>query len=373
MKNLNSKTHILISSVFLIISMSIIFISFKNINNISKEDKLYKNQNKILKENIKNTEDEINNINSKLISIKDQKDKINKKSDEFSSLNLNISEEDLNKKLLVSFPTILDVDRVNKVSKDGDRYRKLNTAFFNDYEVSSTEETISNVYINSLIANNLLNSKLNKEIEDYNKEIYKIIGIKKYYELTNNFLVKEYITKNYSTVRDESYKNIGIKEKEILNDKKLFINYYDALLYPGENNLSYLNTLNNNLAMEIEKNSFNKFDKVMDKKLFNQMIFSFDVFSENVDYMLGYNIVDRTYETDSGVLVLRTLQDNRGRILVIEDRLDGKAINLNYYDASGEVFAQMDIDNYKVYYLQETFVKDRYEKAKNIYEKFKRD
>lgn len=379
MKKISNK--VIFSIIIISIISSIIFsiFAYKNFNRYQQTSKLYKEQNKVLKKELKTTENDINSLKSKLDIVEKKLKKIDEKSKKFESLNIN-SKEKYNNLLLSSINGNFDRDRKTSIKKRDFRFRKLRSAYYSDYEVSTLDESKSNIAVNSLLINDYIYSSFNRKVIKNNSDIFKITGVYDYYNNTNNYILKEKLAYLINENKfDGNYKNLENKTFNLLYLKENIYNLYDLLLFPSENNYEYLLAFKDKLESEKTSSKF-KMDFKQDdtnkndiKNLNNTMLFGIDTYSQNIDYLRSYDIVDKTYELDSNVQVLRYLVDNRDRLYMTEERIDGKPVTLNYYNSSGNPFLQVDMNNYKIYYFENNNSSDKFNHSMSLYKKYKRD
>lgn len=385
MKRLNNKIYILTIIISIALISVFSYYSFLNISKNQSVNTLYKNQNKVLKEKIIKIDENINSSKSKLEVIDKKEEEILEKIKYYENLNIDLSKysNDYNRGLVNSIKGNLDLDRKNSIKDKSIRYRKLRSAYFSDDEVASKSEAINNITINSLILNDYLYTILNTKIVKNNNEVFKNIGVLNQIEENNNYMIKDTLYKYLSKEENLKNKNLLFEEtKNIIKLKEESILAYDNLLYPSEYNYNYLNQTKNNL--EIEKNNIAYNDKfklnddtlVNIKKINKQELFNIDVISQNIDYLNSLDILDKTLEEESGVQVLRYLVDNRNRLYLIEERLDGSPMTLNYYNPQGNAFSQIDMNNFKIYYFYNKSNKENlnlYNYSMKLYKTYKRD
>lgn len=385
MKRLNNKIYILTIIISIALISVFSYYSFLNISKNQSVNTLYKNQNKVLKEKIIKIDENINSSKSKLEVIDKKEEEILEKIKYYENLNIDLSKysNDYNRGLVNSIKGNLDLDRKNSIKDKSIRYRKLRSVYFSDDEVASKSEAINNITINSLILNDYLYTILNTKIVKNNNEVFKNIGVLNQIEENNNYMIKDTLYKFLSKEENLKNKNLLFEEtKNIIKLKEESILAYDNLLYPSEYNYNYLNQTKNNL--EIEKNNIAYNDKfklnddtlVNIKKINKQELFNIDVISQNIDYLNSLDILDKTLEEESGVQVLRYLVDNRNRLYLIEERLDGSPMTLNYYNPQGNAFSQIDMNNFKIYYFYDKSNKENlnlYNYSMKLYKTYKRD
>ena len=385
MKRLNNKIYILTIIISIALISVFSYYSFLNISKNQSVNTLYKNQNKVLKEKIIKIDENINSSKSKLEVIDKKEEEILEKIKYYENVNIDLSKysNDYNRGLVNSIKGNLDLDRKNSIKDKSIRYRKLRSAYFSDDEVASKSEAINNITINSLILNDYLYTILNTKIVKNNNEVFKNVGVLNQIEENNNYMIKDTLYKSLSKEENLKNKNLLFEEtKNIIKLKEESILAYDNLLYPSEYNYNYLNQTKNNL--EIEKNNIGYNDKfklsddtlVNIKKINKQELFNIDVISQNIDYLNSLDILDKTLEEESGVQVLRYLVDNRNRLYLIEERLDGSPMTLNYYNPQGNAFSQIDMNNFKIYYFYDKSNKENlnlYNYSMKLYKTYKRD
>ncbi|MBP2025201.1 hypothetical protein [Peptoniphilus stercorisuis] len=385
MKRLNNKIYILTIIISIALISVFSYYSFLNISKNQSVNTLYKNQNKVLKEKIIKIDENINSSKSKLEVIDKKEEEILEKIKYYENVNIDLSKysNDYNRGLVNSIKGNLDLDRKNSIKDKSIRYRKLRSVYFSDDEVASKSEAINNITINSLILNDYLYTILNTKIVKNNNEVFKNIGVLNQIEENNNYMIKDTLYKFLSKEENLKNKNLLFEEtKNIIKLKEESILAYDNLLYPSEYNYNYLNQTKNNL--EIEKNNIAYNDKfklnddtlVNIKKINKQELFNIDVISQNIDYLNSLDILDKTLEEESGVQVLRYLVDHRNRLYLIEERLDGSPMTLNYYNPQGNAFSQIDMNNFKIYYFYDKSNKENlnlYNYSMKLYKTYKRD
>lgn len=385
MKRLNNKIYILTIIISIALISVFSYYSFLNISKNQSVNTLYKNQNKVLKEKIIKIDENINSSKSKLEVIDKKEEEILEKIKYYENVNIDLSKysNDYNRGLVNSIKGNLDLDRKNSIKDKSIRYRKLRSVYFSDDEVASKSEAINNITINSLILNDYLYTILNTKIVKNNNEVFKNVGVLNQIEENNNYMIKDTLYKSLSKEENLKNKNLLFEEtKNIIKLKEESILAYDNLLYPSEYNYNYLNQTKNNL--EIEKNNIGYNDKfklnddtlVNIKKINKQELFNIDVISQNIDYLNSLDILDKTLEEESGVQVLRYLVDNRNRLYLIEERLDGNPMTLNYYNPQGNAFSQIDMNNFKIYYFYDKSNKENlnlYNYSMKLYKTYKRD
>ncbi|WP_039856633.1 hypothetical protein [Peptoniphilus sp. oral taxon 386] len=387
MKNLSNKFLFLILLTMLLTSFALGYFGYINLKKVNSVQLVYKEKNKTLKEDIKLKEDNINSIKSKLDLLKEQVKEINEIDNKYSKIQLPDSESSVmgyESYILKIFKPNYDISRYKSISEKTNSYRKLIATFFGDDEVMDLEEAKSNILIGNILMNDKIFSYLNEKVVENNNRIFKKIGLYKYLEKTNNFFIKYVIFEKISEEKSsqvEAYTPLEMKEfsSNILYLKDELIGIYDNVLYPDEKNILYLNDIKN--AVNEEKKSINytdnfkKYSYSIDtiKDMYNCMTLSIDINSQNIDYLNGYDILDKTFEIENNIQVLRYLTDNRKRLYLIEERSNGKPIKLVYFSASGKPYFELDIQNYKGIYFnfeKTKEIKNKYNEAIKLYNKF---
>lgn len=387
MKNLSNKTLIILSIVFASLSGLLIYCSYLNFAEVSSTQAVYRDQNKELKSELKDRENSINSYQAKLDSIEVKSKELSEDANKYESLSGKIDSgaiySNYNKYLLSEFPTNFDYSRLSSLVEKTNRYRKLIATYFGDIEVGSLNEANGNILIGNVYFSDFILDYLNGKIVENNNRLFKKIGLINYYENTKNYLVKYKIFEKVNSEKKNNelfYSGNELKDftQDIVYLKAKALGGYDVLLFPDSINAAYL--ANQSSIIESEKKNigygnFSPSKSVIDenKKIIKNTVLGIDIYSQNIDYMGSYNILDKTYELGSEIQVLRYLVDNRNRLYMVEERKNGTPTKLVYFNSSGKPFFELDIQNYNTFYFdldnsKET--KNKYNEALKLYNNF---
>lgn len=387
MKNLSNKTLIILSIVFASLSGLLIYCSYLNFAEVSSTQAVYRDQNKELKSELKDRENSINSYQAKLDSIEVKSKELSEDANKYESLSGKIDSgaiySNYNKYLLSELPTNFDYSRSSSLIEKTNRYRKLIATYFGDIEVGSLNEANGNILIGNVYFSDFILDYLNGKIVENNNRLFKKIGLINYYENTKNYLVKYKIFEKVNSEKKNNelfYSGNELKDftQDIVYLKAKALGGYDVLLFPDSINAAYL--ANQSSIIESEKKNigygnFSPSKSVIDenKKIIKNTVLGIDIYSQNIDYMGSYNILDKTYELGSEIQVLRYLVDNRNRLYMVEERKNGTPTKLVYFNSSGKPFFELDIQNYNTFYFdldnsKET--KNKYNEALKLYNNF---
>lgn len=365
---------IVLSVSFIIISTFLINTGYKNLYRNSEIKLKYNNLNEVLKEKISENKEKTNEYISKTNAIREKTKNMKLKASEYDKLKLNDDGNILNDLLISSVDGNLDVDRKNSIRENSVRYRKLRSTYFADDEVASIDEACTNILIADMEMNNYIYSFLNRKIVAHNNNVFENEGVYNYFNNTKNYLIKMEIVERLSKTK-MNFEELKNEADEILYFKEKNKNLFDAMLFPSGNNYNYLINLKNQVGNEKIVVKYEKPKSIkeelqsMEIMPNNSMVFGFDTFSQNIDYMYDYDIIDKTFETDEGIEVLRYLLDKRGRLYLAEVRKDGKPEAMIYYGADGNPFSYTDMKNFTIYDFTNNSLKDsklKYEEAEKV-------
>ncbi|RVU55257.1 hypothetical protein [Anaerosphaera multitolerans] len=387
MKNLSNKTLTLLSIVFILLAGVLIYYSYLNFEKISSNQVFYKEQNKTLKREIDEKETSIEKLREDEKSLDLKLKELKEISNVYDSFEDSRDYETIKKlysnhflqTINLNFDNARNLSLVDKTN----RYRKLIATYFGDIEVENLNEANGNVLISNLSFNNFIINSLNEKIVENNNRIFKKMGLIDYYIENKNYLIKTKIFEKIEKDIKENQLAFSGKETKDFTDGVLYLKSkalrgYDLLLFPNSHNSEFLSNLSNNISVEkknVEYANVALTDNLIknSKEILKNMVFGIDVYSQNIDFMGSYNILDKTYELDSGIQVLRYLVDNRNRLYMVEERRNGKPTKLVYFDSSGNPFFEIDIQTYKSYYFEFDGSKEgksRYNEAVKLYNDF---
>lgn len=363
MRNLSNKTLFTIFLIFLIGTGVFSYLTYMNFTKIMSIESVYKLKNKELKSQINSQSENLNGIISKIEATKSNLENISKIEQRYigiTNFDLNAVDNEIKKYSLTTFKNNYNLSVNSDILNKDEKYRKLIVTFFQDDEVRDLNSAKNNFLTGSLILNDFINSKLQPKIFENNNRLNKMKGVFNFFNNTNNFLLK-YKINNYLTEKrekDENYlfpKSINGLRSEIINLEDNLLKAFDVSLIPSKENSAYLSEIKSIIDSERANVEIlptkDKTFELYNKNLKNIMVLSTDLYSQNVDFLKNYKILDKTYDTNNGVEVLRYLIDDRNRIYMAEVRVDGKAKYIYYYDSSAIPFFALDIDGFKLNYL----------------------
>lgn len=368
---MKNRIAIIFILVFLISSSILSYLCYKNyeglgslINN-EKSNKI-EHEKKIeeLEKNISNLNNEKEAISNKFKSISEEASKLSQYENFIDTKSL-IFELD---NYYLSFVGLkLDNEIQKKLKGDSSNIKNIETTYFDNSTVSSKNIAERNEIYVSLKTSYDATNKINEKVAELSHMLKKREGMIKLLDDTNFFFrdraakgIAEYKNNNSASFKPEDFLN---RVSNILNLKSNSIGLYDNILYAANENIEFVNSLRDNQINEVSK--IGKLPTVDLKngiggEIENQkksMIFAIDTISSNINYLEGYNILDRTVNENNKNIVLRYLFDNRGRILIIQEKSQGVA-NLYYFGSDGMPFAMTNLKQFEISYLNKNNKKD---------------
>ncbi|MDQ0275247.1 putative nuclease with TOPRIM domain [Peptoniphilus koenoeneniae] len=364
---MKNRMPLIISSVFIIISMLLGFFSYKSYSEYSEKIAFEKTQNEKLKNELKTRTSEYEKFEEELKELEEKKLKIGEKSKELDAINIAIDGEagikDLKTSAINFIGANFDIDRIKSLADRGFKLKSLNSTYYDNSSVGSIEIAKINLVYNAIKFNFEAINGMNEKITVQNNMLKKREGVFNYFK-NSNYLIKNYLYKGIISNKKKGnlkYNSEDFKKSNtnILALKKSLISMYDTLLMPTQKNASYLNlelskleAEKNNSKTVLENAKFSEDENKRLKRIYDTMIFGIDTLSQNVDYLNNYDILDKTFAKDGKNIVVRYLLDERGRVSLIQEKIPSQLTNLYYFASDGSPFAATNLNNFNIAYIK---------------------
>lgn len=361
---MKNKVVILLTVLFLSISGILIYLTYRNYGNLGGAINSLKAENVELKNKIEEASKNLSQIDSETSSINAKLDSIKKKEEELKNyeniLDTNSKIFELSNYYLRFINLKLDYSMQNELKDVSSNLKLLESSYYDESIVKSKNEAKQNAIYISLKTSYDATRSTNEKIAELSHVIKKREGMIKLLN-DNNFFFRERAFKGidqYKKKYDATFepKDFLKRVTSILNLKIEAINLYDNVLIAKPENINFVSALRDKQMEEISKlgslpsmsgtkDEVSKINAIKDS-----MIFGLDTISQNINYLNGYNILDRTITDGSKNIVLRYLFDGRGRILIIQEKKEGVA-NLYYFGSDGMPFGVTNLKEFNINYL----------------------
>lgn len=368
---MKNKIAIIFISVFLIASSVLSYFCYKNyeglgslINTEKSNKTAHEKKIEELDKNFSDLNNEKEAISNKIKSISEEASKLSQYENFVDTKSLIFELDDY----YLSFINLkIDNEIQKKLKGDSSNIKNIETTYFDNSSVNSKVIAERNETYVSLKTSYDATNKINEKVAELSHVLKKREGMIKLLDDTNFFFrdravkgIAEYKSKYGASFKPEDFSS---RVSNILNLKSNAIGLYDNILYAANENLEFVNNLRENQISEVSRigklptidSKNNNSGEIESQK--NSMIFALDTISSNINYLNGYNILDRTVSENNKNIVLRYLFDNRGRILIIQEKSTGVA-NLYYFGSDGMPFAMTNLKQFEITYLNKNNKKD---------------
>lgn len=368
---MKNKIAIIFISVFLIASSVLSYFCYKNyegLGSLINTEKSNKTAHEKKIEELDKKFSDLNNekeaISNKIKSISEEASKLSQYENFVDTKSLIFELDDY----YLSFINLkIDNEIQKKLKGDSSNIKNIETTYFDNSSVNSKVIAERNETYVSLKTSYDATNKINEKVAELSHVLKKREGMIKLLDDTNFFFrdraakgIAEYKSKYSASFKPEDFSS---RISNILNLKSNAIGLYDNILYAANENLEFVNNLRENQINEVSRigklstidSKNNNSGEIESQK--NSMIFALDTISSNINYLNGYNILDRTVSDNNKNIVLRYLFDNRGRILIIQEKSTGVA-NLYYFGSDGMPFAITNLKQFEITYLNKNNKKD---------------
>ncbi|ERT63474.1 hypothetical protein [Peptoniphilus sp. BV3AC2] len=368
---MKNKIAIIFISVFLIASSVLSYFCYKNyegLGSLINTEKSNKTAHEKKIEELDKKFSDLNNekeaISNKIKSISEEASKLSQYENFVDTKSLIFELDDY----YLSFINLkIDNEIQKKLKGDSSNIKNIETTYFDNSSVNSKVIAERNETYVSLKTSYDATNKINEKVAELSHVLKKREGMIKLLDDTNFFFrdravkgIAEYKSKYGASFKPEDFSS---RVSNILNLKSNAIGLYDNILYAANENLEFVNNLRENQISEVSRigklptidSKNNNGGEIESQK--NSMIFALDTISSNINYLNGYNILDRTVSENNKNIVLRYLFDNRGRILIIQEKSTGVA-NLYYFGSDGMPFAMTNLKQFEITYLNKNNKKD---------------
>lgn len=368
---MKNRIAIIFISFFLIASSILSYFCYKNyegLGSLINTEKSNKTSNEKKIEELDKKISDLNNekeaISNKIKSISEEASKLSQYENFVDTKSLIFELDDY----YLSFINLkIDNEIQKKLKGDSSNIKNIETTYFDNSSVNSKVIAERNETYVSLKTSYDATNKINEKVAELSHVLKKREGMIKLLDDTNFFFrdraakgIAEYKSKYSASFKPEDFAS---RVSNILNLKSNAIGLYDNILYAANENLEFVNNLRENQINEVSRigklptidSKNNNGGEIENQK--NSMIFALDTISSNINYLDGYNILDRTVNENNKNIVLRYLFDNRGRILIIQEKSTGVA-NLYYFGSDGLPFAMTNLKQFEIAYLNKNNKKD---------------
>lgn len=368
---MKNRIAIIFISVFLIASSILSYFCYKNYEGLGSLINTEKSNKTTHEKKIEELDKKISDLNNEKEAISNKIKNISEEAAKLSQYENFVDTKSLIFELDDYYLSFINLKIDNEIQKklkgDSPNIKNIETTYFDNSSVNSKVIAERNETYVSLKTSYDATNKINEKVAELSHVLKKREGMIKLLDDTNFFFrdraakgIAEYKSKYSASFKPEDFSS---RISNILNLKSNAIGLYDNILYAANENLEFVNNLRENQISEVSRigklptidSKNNNSGEIESQK--NSMIFALDTISSNINYLNGYNILDRTVSDNNKNIVLRYLFDNRGRILIIQEKSNGVA-NLYYFGSDGMPFAMTNLKQFEITYLNKNNKKD---------------
>lgn len=368
---MKNRIAIIFISVFLIASSILSYFCYKNYEGLGSLINTEKSNKTTHEKKIEELDKKISDLNNEKEAISNKIKNISEEAAKLSQYENFVDTKSLIFELDDYYLSFINLKIDNEIQKklkgDSPNIKNIETTYFDNSSVNSKVIAERNETYVSLKTSYDATNKINEKVAELSHVLKKREGMIKLLDDTNFFFrdravkgIAEYKSKYSASFKPEDFSS---RVSNILNLKSNAIGLYDNILYAANENLEFVNNLRENQISEVSRigklptidSKNNNSGEIESQK--NSMIFALDTISSNINYLNGYNILDRTVSENNKNIVLRYLFDNRGRILIIQEKSTGVA-NLYYFGSDGMPFAMTNLKQFEITYLNKNNKKD---------------
>lgn len=368
---MKNRIAIIFISVFLIASSILSYFCYKNYEGLGSLINIEKSNKTTNEKKIEELDKKISDLNNEMKAISDKIKSISEEAAKLSQYENFVDTKSLIFELDDYYLSFINLKIDNEIQKklkgDSSNIKNIETTYFDNSSVNSKVIAERNETYVSLKTSFDATNKINEKVAELSHVLKKREGMIKLLDDTNFFFrdraakgISEYKSKYSASFKPEDFSS---RVSNILNLKSNAIGLYDNILYAANENLEFVSNLRENQISEVSRigklptidSKNNNSGEIESQK--NSMIFALDTISSNINYLNGYNILDRTVSENNKNIVLRYLFDNRGRILIIQEKSTGVA-NLYYFGSDGMPFAMTNLKQFEITYLNKNNKKD---------------
>lgn len=368
---MKNKIAIIFISVFLIASSVLSYFCYKNYEGLGSLINTEKSNKTAHEKKIEELDKKFSDLNNEKEAISNKIKNISEEAAKLSQYENFVDTKSLIFELDDYYLSFINLKIDNEIQKklkgDSSNIKNIETTYFDNSSVNSKVIAERNETYVSLKTSYDATNKINEKVAELSHVLKKREGMIKLLDDTNFFFrdraakgIAEYKSKYSASFKPEDFSS---RVSNILNLKSNAIGLYDNILYAANENLEFVNNLRENQISEVSRigklptidSKNNNSGEIESQK--NSMIFALDTISSNINYLNGYNILDRTVSENNKNIVLRYLFDNRGRILIIQEKSTGVA-NLYYFGSDGMPFAMTNLKQFEITYLNKNNKKD---------------
>ena len=368
---MKNKIAIIFISVFLIASSVLSYFCYKNYEGLGSLINTEKSNKTAHEKKIEELDKKFSDLNNEKEAISNKIKNISEEAAKLSQYENFVDTKSLIFELDDYYLSFINLKIDNEIQKklkgDSSNIKNIETTYFDNSSVNSKVIAERNETYVSLKTSYDATNKINEKVAELSHVLKKREGMIKLLDDTNFFFrdraakgIAEYKSKYSASFKPEDFSS---RVSNILNLKSNAIGLYDNILYAANENLEFVNNLRENQISEVSRigklptidSKNNNSGEIESQK--NSMIFALDTISSNINYLNGYNILDRTVSENNKNIVLRYLFDNRGRILIIQEKSAGVA-NLYYFGSDGMPFAMTNLKQFEITYLNKNNKKD---------------
>ncbi len=368
---MKNRIAIIFISVFLIASSILSYFCYKNYEGLGSLINTEKSNKTTHEKKIEELDKKFSDLNNEKEAISNKIKNISEEAAKLSQYENFVDTKSLIFELDDYYLSFINLKIDNEIQKklkgDSSNIKNIETTYFDNSSVNSKVIAERNETYVSLKTSYDATNKINEKVAELSHVLKKREGMIKLLDDTNFFFrdraakgIVEYKSKYSASFKPEDFSS---RVSNILNLKSNAIGLYDNILYAANENLEFVNNLRENQISEVSRigklptidSKNNNSGEIESQK--NSMIFALDTISSNINYLNGYNILDRTVSENNKNIVLRYLFDNRGRILIIQEKSTGVA-NLYYFGSDGMPFAMTNLKQFEITYLNKNNKKD---------------
>ncbi|MDO5041492.1 MAG: hypothetical protein Q4D95_05325, partial [Peptoniphilus sp.] len=201
------------------------------------------------------------------------------------------------------------------------------------------------------------------KVSKYNFNLYKDMGILKFYGNNNNSYLKYFLNNYINDKYDKDYLDAEKKKEvqDILNLKSDFINDFSAIGSIADSSIKKLKE---------EKNLYSvNFNGISDENSQNMLkgdyIFLLDTLSQNINSIEGFEILEKDLKSEYGYDLRFFKKSNR--CFIIEKVSDDNR-ELHFYNILGQPVFKVNLENLSTVSFSPDIVDEQYNKSKELYD-----
>ncbi len=366
MSKLSNKVLVGICAFCMVLSAILGWYSLRQFNNSNRQIKDIRIKNNLLKKNIEDKETQIAELSEKISAN-------NSKISEFENLEKQVRDSKADVEIEAMLKTLqgyqianIDFnlrDVIPKITSEKENYYEpLRSLYYSDEKLSTEDQSV-NILISSIGFNDSYLSDISNKISKYNFNLYKDMGILKFYESNNNSYLKYFLNNYINDKYDENYLNAEKKQEiqDILSLKSDFINYFSATGFIGDSSIEKLKEEKNLHSVNFNEIS----DENSQNMLKDDYIFLLDTLSQNINSVDGFEILEKDYKSEHGYDLKFFKKGDRCFII---EKVSDDHRELHFYNILGNPVFKVDLENLNTVSFSPDMIDEQYNKSKELYD-----